>query len=46
LGQRTDRERALAAGADHYVAKPFDENHLLDLVRSATTEASSRRLSC
>jgi len=35
LGQRTDRERALEAGADHYIAKPFDENKLLDLLRRA-----------
>lgn len=35
LGQRTDRERALEAGADHYLAKPFDEARLLELLRAA-----------
>ncbi len=29
LGQRADRERALAAGADRYIPKPFDEEELL-----------------
>ncbi len=28
-----DREAALAAGADHYVSKPFSPGALLDLVR-------------
>lgn len=33
LGQMADRERALAAGADAYLAKPFDEETLLGLLR-------------
>ncbi len=33
LGQRADRERALAAGADRYLAKPFDEEELLQAIR-------------
>lgn len=36
LGQRADRERALAAGADHYISKPFDEDELLALLRRLT----------
>ena len=39
LGQQTDRERALAAGADHYVSKPFDEQALLELLRELTGQA-------
>ena len=39
LGQRADRERALAAGADHYVSKPFDEQALLALLRELTGQA-------
>ena len=37
LSQRTDRERALAAGADHFVTKPFDEDALLALLRDLTS---------
>lgn len=33
LGQRADRERALASGADRYVPKPFDEEELLRTLR-------------
>jgi CheY-like chemotaxis protein len=33
MGQAADRARALAAGADAYVAKPFDEDGLLTLLR-------------
>lgn len=36
LGQRSDRERALAAGADFYLSKPFDEDELLTLLRRLT----------
>lgn len=34
MGQVADRERAFAAGADAYLAKPFDEEVLLSLLRS------------
>jgi DNA-binding response OmpR family regulator len=30
-----DREQALAAGADHYMGKPFSPDELLDTVRDA-----------
>jgi CheY-like chemotaxis protein len=33
MGQAADRARALAAGADAYVAKPFDEDGLSTLLR-------------
>jgi len=33
LGQQADRRRALEAGADYYVAKPFDEEELIALLR-------------
>jgi len=33
MGQAADRTKALAAGADAYVAKPFDEDTLLALLR-------------
>ncbi len=36
LGQKADQERGLAAGADFYVAKPFDEDELLALLRLLT----------
>ncbi|MGV8039844.1 MAG: response regulator transcription factor [Thermoanaerobaculaceae bacterium] len=36
LGQRTDRDRAFAAGADFYVSKPFDEDELLALLHRLT----------
>ena len=36
LGQRSDRERALGAGADYYLSKPFDEDELLALLRRLT----------
>ena len=36
LGQRSDRERALGAGADFYLSKPFDEDELLALLRRLT----------
>jgi len=36
MGQRADHERAMAAGADFYVTKPFDEDELLALLRRLT----------
>jgi CheY-like chemotaxis protein len=36
LGQKTDQERAMAAGADFYVTKPFDEEDLLALLGRLT----------
>lgn len=36
LGQKTDQERAMAAGADFYVTKPFDEEELLALLGRLT----------
>jgi CheY-like chemotaxis protein len=36
LGQKTDQERAMVAGADYYVTKPFDEVELLALLAKLT----------
>lgn len=36
LGQQTDRERALSAGAHHFLTKPFDEDELVVLLRRLT----------
>jgi CheY-like chemotaxis protein len=36
MGQKADRERAIAAGADHFMTKPFDEEELLALLRRLT----------
>lgn len=38
--QAEDRRRGLAAGADHYLTKPFSPLELLTLVRSLIPEAS------
>jgi len=37
MGQKRDRERAFAAGADYFVTKPFDEADLLSLLRRLTS---------
>jgi two-component system, OmpR family, phosphate regulon response regulator PhoB len=38
--QAQDRQRGLAAGADHYLTKPFSPLALLTLVRSLMPEVS------
>jgi two-component system alkaline phosphatase synthesis response regulator PhoP len=39
LGQKTDQEKAMRAGADFYVTKPFDEEDLLALLGRLTNPA-------
>jgi DNA-binding response OmpR family regulator len=36
MGQKRDRERAMEAGADYFITKPFDEGELLALLRRLT----------
>lgn len=36
LGQKADQDRAMAAGADFFLTKPFDEEDLLSLLRRLT----------
>jgi len=36
LGQKADQEKAMVAGADFYVTKPFDEEDLLALLARLT----------
>ncbi len=33
MGQKADQDRAMAAGADFYLTKPFDDEELLALLR-------------
>jgi len=39
LGQKVEQERAMRAGADFYVTKPFDEEELLALLGRLTRPA-------
>ena len=43
MGQQRDRDRALAAGADHFVTKPFDEVELLLLLRRLTAPQQQKQ---
>jgi CheY-like chemotaxis protein len=43
MGQKRDRERGLAAGADHFVSKPFDEAELLSLLRRLTAAEQGKQ---
>ena len=43
MGQKRDRDRALAAGADHFVTKPFDEVELLLLLRRLTAPQQQKQ---
>jgi CheY-like chemotaxis protein len=36
MGQKRDRDRALDAGADYFITKPFDEGELISLLRRLT----------
>ena len=38
LGQKADQEKAMVAGADFYMTKPFDEEDLLALLGRLTRE--------
>lgn len=40
LGQKADQEKGVAAGADFYLTKPFDEDELLVLLRRLTASES------
>jgi DNA-binding response OmpR family regulator len=43
MGQKRDRDRALEAGADHFVTKPFDEAELLSLLRRLTAPEQGKQ---
>jgi len=43
MGQKRDRDRALEAGADHFVTKPFDEAELLSLLRRLTAPQQGKQ---
>jgi two-component system, OmpR family, alkaline phosphatase synthesis response regulator PhoP len=43
MGQKRDRERGLAAGADYFVTKPFDEAELLSLLRRLTAPEQGKQ---
>ena len=43
MGQKRDRDRGLAAGADHFVTKPFDEAELLSLLRRLTASEQGKQ---
>ena len=42
---RADRERALAAGFDRYVAKPFDPKLFIELIREVVAQFGRNRIS-
>ncbi len=38
MGQQSDKEQAHACGADHFVTKPFDDEHVLNLLAAVFEE--------